>query len=151
MSTEPRIIIYVKLNVSQAKNWNNKYIFSTAQDLNFWGVLYRNLSRQAQFYAVQRILSYTAKYSWRILLERLYSLSVYFKQAKILLAYSETTSYIENYHSKQLCSPCTLEDFWRILGRRFNTYGVFSNTIKHFSNIHRIRIKGKEYHKIYAL
>ncbi len=47
-------------------------------------------------------------------------------QAKILLAYSETTSYIENYQSKSLCSPYTLEDFWRILGRRSNTFGVLS-------------------------
>ncbi len=62
--------------------------------------------------------------------KRLYSLSVFFMQAKILLAYSETTSYIENYLSKSLCSPCTLDDFWRILGRRSNTFGVFSEYVE---------------------
>jgi hypothetical protein len=56
----------------------------------------------------------------------MYSLSVFFMQAKIILAYSETTSFVENYQYKSMCSPCTLEDFWRILGRRSNTFGVFS-------------------------
>jgi hypothetical protein len=69
--------------------------------------------------------------------------------AKIILAYSETTSYIENYQSKSLCSPCTLEDFWRILIRRSHTFGVFSEYDKpllaYSQNSH------KEYHKKCAL
>jgi hypothetical protein len=68
-------------------------------------------------------------------------------QAKILLAYSETTSDIESYHSKSLCSPCTLEDFWRILGRQSNTFGVFSEYDKTLLAYSQNSHKGQEYHK----
>jgi hypothetical protein len=61
----------------------------------------------------------------------IYSLSAFFVNAEILLAYSETTSYIEN-QSKIAGSACTLKDFWRNLGRRLNAFLAYSPTrIKH--------------------
>jgi hypothetical protein len=56
----------------------------------FFLVLVENSPRYAQFFVNQRIFHIgTAKYSWRILQMRLYSLRAFSMHAKILLAYSE--------------------------------------------------------------
>ncbi len=61
MSTEPRIIIFFKLNVSQAENWNNKYIFFYSIGIEFFGGFVHKFVEVGSI--DQRILPYTAKYS----------------------------------------------------------------------------------------
>jgi hypothetical protein len=45
---------------------------------------------------------------------------------------------------KSPCSPCSHKDFWRILGRRLNTFDSLT-TAKHFKRILEILVKSKEY------
>ncbi len=75
------------------------------------------------------VFSCTAKYSWRILLIRLYCLSLFSKRAKIVSAYSEKTSnkkLLQNWRNLLV----RLKDFCRILEKRLNNFGIFSHKKK---------------------
>jgi hypothetical protein len=67
----------------------------------------------------------TAKYSWRILLTRLYSLSVFSVHVRILWVYLETTLLKRN-HSKIAVISVYAKRILHILQICFNTFGVFS-------------------------
>jgi hypothetical protein len=62
------------------------------------------------------VFSMYGKYSWGILLKRLYSSSVFCVHAKTLLAYSETTLYIYKTVPK-----------WQCLFVYLNSFDVFSD------------------------
>ncbi len=88
----------------------------------------------------------TAKFSWRILLERLYSLNLLSVHDKMLLAHFKTTSCIENHSKIAMFSLYALrllahfrncktnKYFWRILWLRYNTFSVFSEFAKIVKN-----------------